>query len=210
MLFIDNKYTRIYYELINHAKPRRLDGYKEKHHIIPKSLGGTNKKENIVELTAREHFICHKLLTKMTNDKRMRLALLAMTRASKTQERIKINSRIFQQIRQAASESMKGENNPHFGKTHSDETRNIIRSKVLKAREEGRCIISHSDISKQKISNANKGNKHSEQTKKNWSAIRKGRPGIDNNSGRSWFNNGVRSVLRYECPEGYVKGRLSY
>ena len=29
-------------------------------------MGGTNAKSNIVKLTAREHFICHWLLTKMT------------------------------------------------------------------------------------------------------------------------------------------------
>lgn len=65
-MFLDNKYTRIYYQIVNRAQSRTLDGYKEKHHIIPKSFGGSNKKENLVELTAREHFICHWLLVKMT------------------------------------------------------------------------------------------------------------------------------------------------
>jgi len=37
--------------------------YYENHHIISKCLGGNNNKENLVLLTAREHFICHKLLT---------------------------------------------------------------------------------------------------------------------------------------------------
>ena len=37
-------------------------GRLEVHHIVPKCLGGSNKKENLVELTAREHFICHRLL----------------------------------------------------------------------------------------------------------------------------------------------------
>ena len=40
--------------------------YVEKHHIIPKSMGGNNSNENIAILTAREHFVCHLLLTKMT------------------------------------------------------------------------------------------------------------------------------------------------
>lgn len=75
MLFIDNKYTAIYYKLINNAKIRNLTnkkeanivlGYNELHHIIPKSLGGTDLKDNLVFLTGREHFICHWLLTKMT------------------------------------------------------------------------------------------------------------------------------------------------
>jgi hypothetical protein len=41
----------------------------ENHHIVPRSLGGSNKKENIVSLTAREHFICHWLLWKFTKGK---------------------------------------------------------------------------------------------------------------------------------------------
>lgn len=38
--------------------------YTETHHIVPKCMNGTNKKDNLVELTAREHFIAHKLLFK--------------------------------------------------------------------------------------------------------------------------------------------------
>lgn len=37
--------------------------YYEKHHIIPRCLSGTDDKDNLVLLTAREHYLCHKLLT---------------------------------------------------------------------------------------------------------------------------------------------------
>ena len=43
------------------------DVYSEKHHILPRSLGGDDHPDNIVSLTAREHFIVHLLLTKFTN-----------------------------------------------------------------------------------------------------------------------------------------------
>lgn len=66
-MYLQNKYTRWYYNIVNAAQNRSINGYVEKHHIIPKSLGGSNKKINIVSLTAREHFICHWLLTKMTH-----------------------------------------------------------------------------------------------------------------------------------------------
>lgn len=76
MLFIDNKYTRQYYSIINNAQQYPRTGYVENHHIIPKSffksrsktgwLDGNADKNNTVDLTAREHFICHLLLTKMT------------------------------------------------------------------------------------------------------------------------------------------------
>jgi len=54
-------YQKIYDQIIERAKNRKLEGYKEKHHIIPKCLGGPDNKENLVELTAREHFLCHLL-----------------------------------------------------------------------------------------------------------------------------------------------------
>ena len=48
MIFIANKYTRIYYSIVNNAKlqTRSKDVYLEKHHIIPSALGGTNEKDN--------------------------------------------------------------------------------------------------------------------------------------------------------------------
>lgn len=45
-------------------KHQNIDGYVEKHHIIPKSLGGSNKKDNIILLTARQHYVAHWLLWK--------------------------------------------------------------------------------------------------------------------------------------------------
>lgn len=72
MTFIYNKYTRIYYNIIERAKTRAVVDYTEKHHIIPRSLGGDNSQDNLVRLTAREHFVCHLLLTRITQgqDKR--------------------------------------------------------------------------------------------------------------------------------------------
>jgi len=58
-------YQKIYNQIIERAKTRQLEGYKEKHHILPKCIGGLDVKENLVELTAREHFLCHKLLCKI-------------------------------------------------------------------------------------------------------------------------------------------------
>lgn len=65
---MENKYTKWYYNIIDFAKTKlrskQLEYY-EKHHIIPRSLGGKNVKENLVLLTPKEHYICHLLLTKM-------------------------------------------------------------------------------------------------------------------------------------------------
>lgn len=68
MPFKDNKYKLWYFALIKQAQNRtiELEEYYEKHHIIPKSLGGSDEISNILKLTMREHFICHLLLTKFT------------------------------------------------------------------------------------------------------------------------------------------------
>lgn len=67
-MFLLNKYTTWYYRIIERAhlsNRTRKQGYFERHHIIPKSLGGENSSSNLVLLTAREHYICHLLLCKM-------------------------------------------------------------------------------------------------------------------------------------------------
>jgi hypothetical protein len=115
MIFIDNKYTRWYYNIINKAKLRLLDCYTEEHHIIPKSLGGSNDSTNLVLLTAREHLVCHMLLTKMVNGKshqKMIHAWWAMATLKRDcQDRHKLTSRQYESIRKMYSAYM-AENNP--------------------------------------------------------------------------------------------------
>lgn len=47
------------------ALGRTLQGYRERHHVIPRCMGGGDAAENIVELTAEEHYVAHQLLVKM-------------------------------------------------------------------------------------------------------------------------------------------------
>ena len=112
MIFISNKYTRWYYAIISRAQTRTLEIYTEKHHIVPKSLGGTNTMNNLVKLSAREHFICHLLLTKMTSGKdryRMLQAAEAFTKwaSSKHQRTVKVNSRLFELLKIQKSRALK-------------------------------------------------------------------------------------------------------
>jgi hypothetical protein len=58
-------YIKIYDNLISKAKDRKLIGYCEKHHIIPKCMNGSNDPNNIVKLTPEEHYLAHQLLTKI-------------------------------------------------------------------------------------------------------------------------------------------------
>jgi hypothetical protein len=62
-IFLANKYRKWYLEMIQNPDD---SGYTEKHHIIPKSMGGSNKSSNLVKLSARQHFVAHWLLTKIT------------------------------------------------------------------------------------------------------------------------------------------------
>lgn len=57
----------MYFSLIEKAKTQLTESYCEKHHIIPKCLGGSNDESNLIKLTARQHFIAHLLLTKMVD-----------------------------------------------------------------------------------------------------------------------------------------------
>jgi hypothetical protein len=115
-MFKDNKYSRIYFNIINSAKSNKRTGYTENHHIIPKSLGGSNEAENIVTLTAREHFVCHRLLVKMVSgsDKyKMTYAAWQLSRPSKYKH-IKISSHTYESLRIDLSESMKGRKRKPF------------------------------------------------------------------------------------------------
>lgn len=80
-----NKYARWYNQIVKNAQTRVTEGYVERHHIQPRSLGGADTPDNLVELTAREHFVCHWLLTKMTTgeDRYKMLNALRMMRAEK-------------------------------------------------------------------------------------------------------------------------------
>jgi hypothetical protein len=137
-IFLHNKYTFTYYRIIARAKERTLDGYKERHHIIPKSLGGTNRSNNLVELTAKEHFICHRLLVKMVDGifkKKMNYAvwLLCNVKNINQQNRYVPSSNVYQKIRiehaDNVSQKFKGVKKTYSsfaGKTHTEETKKYL------------------------------------------------------------------------------------
>jgi hypothetical protein len=119
-----NKYLNWYDSIIANGKTQREHGY-ECHHILPKSLGGTDIKSNLVYITAREHFICHWLLTKIypTGEEHWKMlnALRMMRAENKNQQRYqtKITSRVYAKLKeeysQMQSERYNGENNPMYG-----------------------------------------------------------------------------------------------
>jgi hypothetical protein len=106
---VKNKYSTWYEQIIENACTRVLPTgtYTELHHIIPKSFGGPNTKENLVSLTAREHFIVHALLWKFNIAKHYHIKMLHAFHAMcnfrnsnlNKKPAYKINSRIFTQLK---------------------------------------------------------------------------------------------------------------
>ena len=79
----------------NKVRAKNDGNYYELHHIIPRSLGGIDCEENLVLLTAREHFIAHYLLWKFTKTKQMTSAFWFVSHIQKR----KISSRQYEKLR---------------------------------------------------------------------------------------------------------------
>ena len=159
-MFIENKYSKCYYNIISNAKSRTSPVNKERHHILPKSLGGSNTIDNLVDLTPREHYVCHLLLTKFTINnfkKKMFYALHRLTNKSGT--KIK-SSKIYEYLRinhsLIVSEKFKGKTIFElYGKTHLHEISNYQKQRIAKSNSER----IWSEESKLKLSNSQKQRK---------------------------------------------------
>jgi len=169
MLFINNKYNVWYFKIIENAKSRQqISDYTEIHHIIPKSLGGSNDKDNLVRLTAREHFICHVLLTKMTNNKNkdsMVFALHSMGMKNNNTQQRYINSRFYEKNKLFLVELQKIKmktNNPMFNENVKTKHQGSIDKR---GPTKGSTGFKHSEDYKLKMSELQKGKIVSQETR---------------------------------------------
>lgn len=153
--------------------------YHERHHILPKCIGGTDDEENLIDLFAREHYIAHKLLAlENPHNEKLNCAFWCMSHLSdKNQERyvvtpeeyeqariifssLRKNSKVSEETRRKMSKAHSGENNSFFGKKHSDEARKKIkeaRAKQIMVKGKKR-----SKESKERMSKAQKGRQTNE------------------------------------------------
>lgn len=116
------KYQIYYDKLIARAKNRVIDSYTEKHHIIPKCMGGSNKRENLVNLTAREHFIAHQLLVKINpSNSKLIFAVKAMCMYSSQNGEHRVNNRMYGWLRKKFVESISGSNHHQYRKPLTDQ-----------------------------------------------------------------------------------------
>jgi hypothetical protein len=133
-------YKRIYDEIVRNRLSNPIDGYSERHHIIPKSLGGSDDESNLVDLTAREHFICHYLLMKMypknTNEWfKMTKAFMMMRTCSSNQQRY-FNSRLYESQKihfsKVQSKCQSGKGNSQYGTMWIHNPKTLDTKKIKK------------------------------------------------------------------------------
>jgi hypothetical protein len=126
--FKDNKYLKYYTHIIENSikkeRSKKDKCYYEKHHIIPKSLGGSNSKINLVYLTAREHYVVHLLLVRIVQDSDVYKMINAVRRFAKKTS----SSKEFEHLRRTISKYSKGSLNPSYGKLwiHNINTKEIL------------------------------------------------------------------------------------
>jgi len=217
-----NKYNKF----INYCRNTNKDGYTEKHHIIPKSMGGLDISDNIIILTGREHFIAHVLLWKSYRNKQTNCALWSMRMNSSGKRIFKINSKTYSLLKEehSAIQSCKMKlDNPMFHKS--------TKNKISQSRTGSKT----SEQTKLKMSNIRKGIKKSEETKRKMSESSKGKPKSEQHKksmsinhydfsgknnpmyGRSaakeknlkWYTNGSENKFLTENtqPIGWTRGR---
>ena len=179
---LTNKYSKLYYKITSNAKQRITKGYTELHHIIPQSMGGSNDKKNLVDLTAREHFICHWLLIKMTEGEdrsKMLYALNGMKAENRYQERYhtKITARVYEKYRiehaENHSKRMKGRPAKNKGIPMSDDQKQLLREKAKANHANGKV---YSKESQEKRIAKVLGQKRTDETKRLMSLASKGKP----------------------------------
>lgn len=130
-MFKINKYSKIYFDIINKAKSlnriKSKEVYFESHHIFPRSLGGNNTLENKVLLTVKEHYTCHRLLVKMLDDQaninKMNYALYMFVKSSKGQNRHLTRHQLIKSLEANRSASQNRLHKPNLGNKHSIESR---------------------------------------------------------------------------------------
>jgi hypothetical protein len=207
-------YQYHYDKLIERAKDRTIPQnlYCERHHIIPKCLGGNNSKANIVKLLPKEHYIAHLLLFNLyPNNKSLAYSFWMMSNGYKKDKRTyRVSGKVYEEIRNKISSIMK-ERTPFFkGKTHTKESKQKNRDAHIG--KPGTWIGRvHSEESKKKMSDAAIGRKLSIETRKKMSKAKKGIKFSDehreklSNSARGDNNNYKRYLDRTGLPHAKSK-----
>lgn len=136
------------------------DEYHERHHIVPKCMGGGNEEDNLIDLYAREHFKAHRLLAleNYENDG-LTYAWWMMAHMSNTNQRdYEITAEEYEEAKKSISISISGENNPNYGKRLSQEEREA-QSKRMSGQNNPMYGKHHSEETKDKLRKSRLGKK---------------------------------------------------
>lgn len=124
-------YQKIYDAIIDQAKKRTPNGYIEMHHIIPRCLGGTNDKSNLVALYPEEHFLCHVLLVKVyPQHKNLIIAVQKMCRPTGSRRSRKLYGWLKRKFSERMKEISLGNYNSQYGTMWINN--GVVSSKVKK------------------------------------------------------------------------------
>lgn len=173
----NNKYQRWYVQLIERARNRLIEGYKECHHIVPKSLGGTDDESNLVDLTAREHLIAHMLLPRFVeNNKPMWQALWCMVHMGE----VKLTGRRFEYVKEQyiISQRNKKLSPEHIAKmvaSKSGKKQSLVWYTKMKTYWDGKRGTKRSTETINKIIATKRGSKYSDEHRASISAGQKKR-----------------------------------
>lgn len=114
-------YVAHYERLIARARGRAVRGYRERHHVLPRCMGGTNDRSNLVDLTGREHYVAHQLLVKLhPGVPGLRYALLRMAAQCN-------NGKVYEWIKKKCAEANMG-NEHRLGKPQTPHMRAALRA----------------------------------------------------------------------------------
>jgi hypothetical protein len=197
--------------------------YYERHHIVPRSVGGGNESGNLVLLTAKEHFVAHHLLLKMhPSSLPIQRAFWMMCNSPEGRATGKVTPSLYERTRigiaskfRHSEEVVAKIREASTGRRHTEEAKKRIG--------QAHRGVKRSPETREKIGAAKRGHIKSAETRAKLSASLAGRvksqehreklrqAGLGERShrfGLKWFTNGRQSVMAREYPDGFVPGRL--
>jgi hypothetical protein len=208
----------IYNNICERGQIRILDKsiYTEKHHILPICMGGDNKKNNLTKLTAKEHFICHKILCKLYPDnEKLRYAFWAMCNQKINRDYI-VSSRDYEYAKVLCLEMWKRPKSKNTTNKINETKKNnkILRQlKGEKINREQDGELNH-NYGKKWITNisTNESKMIIGDVPDGWKLgrVKVGSLGKSNLKGKRWYHNSITGEEKYfndDIPSGWIKGR---
>lgn len=225
--FNESKYTRWYWSIIERARKRTLDKtiITELHHILPKGQYLFPEYKNIrvfkwngVRLTLREHFVCHRLLVKMTTGRAKLSCAYGLKRLASNQLRFssrqyEIAKIVYREQRALSESPLKGRPGRRWTDKQREEQSSRMRHKMNNDITRLRCSIAkrgkghlHTNETKQTLSVAQRNLSAEQRHRKSLAKQGNKNPAF----GKKWFNDGIKSKLFHidQAPIGWTLGKV--